>query len=80
MTGIAAAKVRVKAGASVIAAFYVAAEDLDNADMAAFAARRLARYKQPRLYVRVAALPRTPTGKINRRALRTNWEAENGQA
>ena len=30
----------------------------------------LARYKQPREFIHVEALPRTPTGKINRRALR----------
>jgi len=80
VTEIAAAEVRVKRGASVVAAFYVAADDIDTSTMSEFAARHLARYKQPRLYVRVAALPRTPTGKINRRALRADWEAENGQA
>jgi acyl-coenzyme A synthetase/AMP-(fatty) acid ligase len=36
---------------------------------AAFAAERLARYKQPRAWVALTALPRTATGKVDRRAL-----------
>ena len=38
--------------------------------MRAAAEAGLARYKQPREFIPIEALPRTPTGKINRRALR----------
>ena len=55
-------------GATIIAAFWTGPADAGALRQAAEAA--LARYKQPRDYVRVEALPRTPTGKINRRALR----------
>jgi acyl-coenzyme A synthetase/AMP-(fatty) acid ligase len=70
---VAAAEVAVKADATVIAAFYTAASDLDEADLAAHLATRLARYKQPRLFVRVDALPRTANGKLARRRLRADW-------
>lgn len=55
-------------GASIIAAFWTgpAAPEV----MRAAAETGLARYKQPREFIRIDALPRTPTGKINRRALR----------
>ncbi|MCL4187256.1 MAG: acyl--CoA ligase [Rhodobacteraceae bacterium] len=73
---LAAAEVRVRSGTGIIAAFYVAAEALDEEELSCFAAERLARYKQPRLWVRMAALPRGPTGKVLRRALRETWQAE----
>jgi len=65
---LAVTDVPVGLGSSVIAAFWTgpAAE----AELAAIATSRLARYKQPRLWYHVEALPRTPTGKISRRALR----------
>ena len=55
-------------GASIIAAFWTgpAASEV----LRAAAEAGLARYKQPREFIHVEALPRTPTGKINRRALR----------
>lgn len=37
--------------------------------LAPLAAERLARYKQPRVYLRLPALPRSPNGKLDRRAL-----------
>ncbi len=55
-------------GVRVIACFY-AGQPLPERTAAAFAAERLARYKQPRLWQHLAALPRTSTGKIDRRAL-----------
>jgi acyl-coenzyme A synthetase/AMP-(fatty) acid ligase len=77
---IAAAEVRVKADASVIAAFVVAAAPLDLDALNAYAAARLARYKCPRLWVRVAELPRGANNKLLRRRLRQDWEATHGQA
>lgn len=65
---VAAAELTVPGGASIIAAFWTG--DATQDALEAAAAAGLARYKQPRRYVRVDALPRTPTGKVNRRALR----------
>ncbi|MEQ9693306.1 class I adenylate-forming enzyme family protein [Shimia sp. SDUM112013] len=68
--------VEIKADTRVIAAFYTAAEDLDEAALKAFAQSNLARYKQPRLYKRLPALPTNPNGKLSRRALRETFEAK----
>jgi acyl-coenzyme A synthetase/AMP-(fatty) acid ligase len=68
VTELAVAEVPVSGGARVIACFY-AGGALPESTCAAFAAERLARYKQPRLWVPVDALPRGATGKLNRRAL-----------
>lgn len=76
----AAAELRLKADTSVIGCFYVADQDLDPEELSAFAADRLARYKCPRLFRRVEALPKGGNGKILRRALRQTWETEHGQA
>ncbi|MCU0906468.1 MAG: AMP-binding protein [Rhodobacteraceae bacterium] len=66
----AAVEQRVRADASVIVAHYVAPRVIPEAELLAFLAPRLARYKQPRLFRRVEALPRGPNGKLDRRALR----------
>lgn len=65
---VAAASIKVSDSNSVIALFWTGTASADQLKAAAEAG--LARYKQPREYIRVAQLPRTPTGKINRRALR----------
>lgn len=65
---VAAAEVEVKPGVTVIAAFYTGPATPEALEQ--WAGERLARYKQPRLYRHIESLPRTPTGKINRRALR----------
>ncbi|MDO5527958.1 MAG: class I adenylate-forming enzyme family protein [Paracoccus sp. (in: a-proteobacteria)] len=65
---IAATEITVAPGVSVIAAFWTGTAP--EADLRDLAARDLARYKQPRLYIKLPELPRTGTGKINRRALR----------
>ncbi len=61
-------EVEVADGARVIACFY-AGSPLPESTAVDFAADRLARYKQPRLWRHLDALPRTSTGKIDRRAL-----------
>jgi acyl-coenzyme A synthetase/AMP-(fatty) acid ligase len=71
----AATEVEVKADTTVIAVFYVAREGVEIAELEEFAAARLARYKCPRLYARVEALPKTANGKLLRRALRELYEA-----
>lgn len=65
---VAVAELSVGPGSSIIAAFWTG--PAQAADLRALAETGLARYKQPREYIRLDTLPRTPTGKINRAALR----------
>lgn len=60
----------VRPGVTVIALAYTGPAPLDEGRLAAHAAQRLARYKQPRLWRHLPALPRTANGKLNRKALR----------
>ncbi len=80
ITDIACTEVAVKAGVTVIAAFYTGPEALDDSALQAYAADRLARYKQPRIYVHCPTLPRGPNGKLSRRALRATYEGQNDPA
>lgn len=66
----AVTELEVKPGTFVIACFYIAAKAIDPDSLFAFSAARLARYKQPRMFLPVAALPRGSNGKLIRRALR----------
>lgn len=50
-------------------AYYAASSDIDAEAMRAFCSERLARYKTPANFTRLDKLPRTATGKIDRRAL-----------
>ncbi|MDD7973169.1 class I adenylate-forming enzyme family protein [Roseinatronobacter alkalisoli] len=74
ITDIACTEIEVKPGVTVIAAFYTGPEALPLPELEAFAAGRLARYKQPRLYRHCDSLPRGANGKLSRRALRNNYE------
>ncbi|MFN3278174.1 MAG: class I adenylate-forming enzyme family protein [Paracoccus hibiscisoli] len=65
---VAVAELPVAPGVSIVAAFWTG--PATPAQMQALAQDGLARYKQPRAWIPLDALPRTPTGKINRRALR----------
>ena len=67
----AVTEVEVKPGVTVIACFYTAAEPLDDTALSAHADAHLARYKQPRLFRHLTALPRGANAKLNRRALRS---------
>ena len=67
----AVTEVEVKPGVTVIACFYTAADPLEDAALSAHAAAHLARYKQPRLFRHLPALPRGANAKLNRRALRS---------
>lgn len=67
---VAAIELPVAGGASVIALIHTG--PADEATLAAHAGTMLARYKQPRLYRRVASLPHNANGKIDRRALRAD--------
>ena len=68
----AAAEVMVRKDASVITLFYVSEFELPIPELDRFASINLARYKQPRKFVRLDSLPKNPNGKIQRRALRQN--------
>jgi acyl-coenzyme A synthetase/AMP-(fatty) acid ligase len=70
LTDLAVTEVALSPGVTVIAMFYTSAIPLDEAALAAHAGARLARYKQPRLYRHLDALPRGANAKLNRRALR----------
>jgi acyl-coenzyme A synthetase/AMP-(fatty) acid ligase len=80
LSEVAVTEVTVRPGVSVVACFYVAAGGIAEDILTAHAATRLARYKQPRVYARVAALPRNANQKLLRRELRRTWESDHGQA
>jgi len=75
ITGIAVTDIEVKPDTRIIAAFYTADHDLVEDELKAFAQTQLARYKQPRLFKRLPALPTNANGKLNRRALRETYKA-----
>ena len=64
---LAVTEIAVPSG-TIIAAFWTG--PADALALKSRAEERLARYRQPREYIHLDALPRTATGKINRRALR----------
>ncbi len=67
----AAVEQPVRPGVSIIAAFYVpVAGPVPEPELAAHCAARLARYKCPRTFHAVEALPRGNTGKVLRRKLK----------
>ncbi|AHD09659.1 class I adenylate-forming enzyme family protein [Phaeobacter gallaeciensis] len=66
---VAVASVEVKPDTHIIVAFYTSAKDVTDEALSAFAKDRLARYKQPRAYLRLDALPSGANGKLLRRAL-----------
>ena len=75
---IAVTQIAVRDGVEVIAAGYTGTAAPDA--LQAAAAAGLARYKQPRRYRRLAALPRAGNGKLSRRALRAALEDDHDHA
>ena len=73
---IGVCQVRIKSDVHVIAAFYTATAPLDEGALHRYAETKLARYKQPRLYVQLPSLPLGANGKLLRRSLRAAYEAE----
>ncbi|GAB1480419.1 AMP-binding protein [Paracoccaceae bacterium] len=71
---LAVTEVEIRPGVQIIACGYVAADDREAA-LIAQADQSLARWKQPRLYRRLPALPRNANAKLNRRALRAELES-----
>ncbi|WP_438956845.1 class I adenylate-forming enzyme family protein [Cognatiyoonia sp.] len=80
ITEVACAEVRLKYDLSLIAAFYVAPNLIDEDEIKSALATRLADYKIPRLFVPVSQLPRGNNNKLLRQKLRQDWEAAHGQA
>jgi long-chain acyl-CoA synthetase len=60
-------------------AWYVAAEEIDPADLVAWCRRHLAPYKVPAGFTRVASLPRSPIGKLLRRELTARLDEPAGE-
>jgi len=75
----AAVAVLLKADTYVIAAFYQSDIDLAEADLAAYCATRLARYKCPRLFIRVTQLPKGANNKLKRGDLRAGFRGKHDQ-
>lgn len=67
----AAAEVTVREGVSVIAGFYVAHDVLNDA-LTKICEQTLAKYKRPRMFVKMETLPMGANNKIQRKALR-DW-------
>lgn len=65
----AVAGFEAKPGVTLIGAWIVVTHPLDAATLAAHCAEHLAPYKTPRVFFAAAALPRSPNGKLRRRAL-----------
>lgn len=78
MIDAAAVSIEVKPGTFVIALFFAASSQIEEDDLRAHAHKTLAHYKQPRLYIHRASLPKGPNGKMNRRKLRAEFEAKHG--
>ncbi|MBE0555542.1 MAG: AMP-binding protein, partial [Rhodobacteraceae bacterium] len=79
VTELAVTEVQVKPGVHVIGCGYAGPADR-AAELTARAEAQLARWKQPRLYRRLDALPRGANAKLNRRALRAALEAPDDPA
>ena len=77
---VAVTDIEIKEDTRIIVAFYTGQTELDKPQLASFCEARLARYKQPRDFVRLAALPTNPNGKISRSALKQIKDPLNGQA
>jgi acyl-coenzyme A synthetase/AMP-(fatty) acid ligase len=77
ITGVGVTEVVVRDGVSIIAAFCTTNAPLDEAAVDAYAKAHLARYKQPRIILQVDSLPTGANGKLLRRKLRIDYEANN---
>lgn len=75
ITAIAAVEVRIKADTTIIGAFYTARAPLDEDALHRYAKENLARYKAPRFFRRLPALPTGANGKLQRGILRAEFEA-----
>jgi acyl-coenzyme A synthetase/AMP-(fatty) acid ligase len=73
----AAVELPVKAGVTIIALAYIPADaPLSDTALADHADATLARYKQPRLFRALDALPRGANNKLDRKTLRAGWKGD----
>ena len=70
ITEAGATDIEVKEDVRLIAAFYTGPAEISDDELAAWCAERLARYKQPRMFRHLDALPTNPNGKLQRKALK----------
>ena len=75
----AALEITLKPGVQVIALCYTARTPVQQSTFDALANSALARYKQPRIYHHSDTLPTSANGKLLRRVLRQQLEAQYGQ-
>ncbi len=68
--------IEVKPDTFVIAAFYQSDIELDESILVQYCAERLARYKCPRLFIKVDELPRGANNKIKRAELRKRYKVQ----
>lgn len=66
---IAVTEIEIKEDTTLIYAFYVSDIEIPSESLNAFASQSLARYKQPREFIRVEALPTGANGKLVRKDL-----------
>ncbi len=66
---VGTAEVEIKRDTRIIVAFYTGPRELDEAELRTYVNGTLARYKQPRAFVHLDALPSGANGKLLRRAL-----------
>ncbi|WP_170477732.1 class I adenylate-forming enzyme family protein [Ruegeria arenilitoris] len=75
ITQVGAAAVEVKQDSAIIAVFYTGPEKLDENALRTYVSEKLARYKQPRAFVHLSAMPTGGNGKLLRRALPAYFKA-----
>ncbi|MDK3072867.1 class I adenylate-forming enzyme family protein [Sedimentitalea sp. JM2-8] len=68
--------IEIKEDTRIIAAFYTGPAALDDAVLRTYVQDKLARYKQPRAYIHLPALPVSANGKLLRRALHAYFKAK----
>lgn len=73
LTACAAIQVEPTPGTTILALFYEAPCEIEASTLRECAEKTLARWKQPRHYQRLDALPRTGTGKVIRKALAARY-------
>ncbi len=71
---VAAIEVTIKANTSITAIFYKSNSYIDERVFKEISCNNLARYKQPRLFVRVHSFPLSGNGKLNRKKLKSDYE------
>ncbi|MBK0327047.1 acyl--CoA ligase [Rhodobacteraceae bacterium F11138] len=76
ITQVGVTDVEIKQDTRIIAAFYTGPAALDEAALRAYVQDKLARYKQPRIFIHLPALPAGTNGKLLRRALSDQFEAQ----